>query len=92
MKYKVTYTDTAIENLLKLDKPIRIRIAKWITKNLEDTEFPTAYGKPLIGNYKGFWRYRIGDYRVIAEIIDDIVTISIVAAGHRKNIYRTKIE
>jgi mRNA interferase RelE/StbE len=91
MKYNVAYMDTAIEDLLKLDKPVRVRIAKWIAKNLEGTEIPTAHGKPLTGNYKGFWRYRVGDYRVIAEIVDDIVTVFVVAVGHRKNIYKAKI-
>jgi mRNA interferase RelE/StbE len=82
--------DAAIDDLLKLDKSVRIRIVKWINKNLEGSETPTAQGKPLTGNYKGFWRYRVGDYRIIVEIINELVTVSVVAAGHRKNIYKAE--
>jgi mRNA interferase RelE/StbE len=91
MKYKVTYADTAIEDLLRLDKSVRIRIMKWVNRNLVDAEAPTSRGKPLVGDYKGYWRYRVGDYRLIAEILNDVLVISVVAVGHRKDIYRARL-
>jgi mRNA interferase RelE/StbE len=91
MKYRVSYTDTAIEDMRKLDRSVRVRIAKWVMKHLDGAEFPMAHGKPMTGNYKGFWRYRVGDYRLIAEIFDDLVAVSVVAVGHRRDIYKVRL-
>jgi len=49
---------------------------------------PRSKGKALSGNLKGLWRYRVGDYRVICQIIDNEVVILVVELGHRKEIYR----
>lgn len=48
---------------------------------------PRIHGKPFTGNHAGRWRYRVGDYRIMAEISDDTIIIYIVNIGHRKNIY-----
>ena len=88
MKYKVEYTAQAIKQLKKLDKPKRALIIGWIEKNLQNCEDPRAHGKSLTGNYSRKWRYRIGDYRLIADIIDDKITILIVNVGHRRDVYK----
>ena len=85
--YKVILTDKAIKALSKLDKSNSRMIFAWIRKNLEDCEDPRAHGKPLVGNHAGQWRYRVGDYRLIAEIVDKEIIIYIANVGHRKNIY-----
>jgi mRNA interferase RelE/StbE len=48
---------------------------------------PRKFGKPLIGSWNGCWAYRIGDYRVIAELVDDRLVVMIVRVGHRRDIY-----
>lgn len=48
---------------------------------------PRLHGKGLTANRSGQWRYRIGDYRLIADIQDDIVVILIVTVGHRRDVY-----
>jgi mRNA interferase RelE/StbE len=88
MKYKAVFQSSAIAALQEMDKAIRLRIYKWIQKNLDGTETPTAKGKPLTDTYKGFWRYRVGNYRIIAEIKEIEVIILIIAIGHRKDIYK----
>ena len=87
MKYKVVYTKKAIKSLKKLDKSVLKMIKAWIEKNLVDTDNPRNFGKALVANRSGQWRYRIGDYRVFAEIDDDKIVIVIVEVGHRRNIY-----
>jgi len=87
MKYKVVYTKKAIKSLKKLDKSVLKMIKAWIEKNLVDTDNPRNFGKALVANRSGQWRYRIGDYRVLAEIDDDKIVIVIVEVGHRRNIY-----
>ena len=87
MKYDVIYTKKAIKSLKKLDKSVLIMIKAWIEKNLVGTDDPRKNGKALTGNKSGFWRYRIGDYRLLAEIEDDQLVIIIVEVGHRREIY-----
>lgn len=86
--YTVEYTKQAVKSLEKIDANTRKRIIEWIEDNLEGCENPRLYGKALQGNLQGKWRYRIGDYRVVAEIIDDKVLILILDADHRRQIYR----
>lgn len=87
MKYKVVFTELAKKQLKKLDKYVAALIIGWIEKNLQDCDNPRIHGKNLIANKSGQWRYRIGDYRIICEIIDDEITILVLEIGHRKNIY-----
>lgn len=87
-KYSVYYTKEALKNLKKLDKHSKNLIVGWIEKNLIDCENPRINGKALVENRSGQWRYRVGDYRLIAEISDETITILILNVGHRKNIYK----
>ena len=84
MKYRVDYTRKAEKQLSKLDAPVQKRINKWIRTNLDGCEDPTAYGKPLTASLKGYWSYRVGDYRIIADIQDDKILILIAEVGHRR--------
>ncbi len=63
-------------------------ILAWIRKNLEGCDDPRRFGKPLVANHAGKWRYRVGDYRIMAEISDETITIFVVNIGHRKDIYK----
>ena len=87
MKYKVVVTDTAKKQLKKLDKFIAGMIIGWMKKNLEGCSDPRRHGKALTANRSGEWRYRVGDYRIIAEIQDDKIIILILTIGHRREIY-----
>lgn len=87
MKYSVEYTPRAVKDLKKLDKQTRALIFGWIEKNLVDCENPRQHGKGLTANRSGQWRYRIGDYRLIAEIHDDKVVILVLTVGHRREVY-----
>ena len=77
----------AFKTLEKLDRFTKKIIVEWIEKNLVGTDNPRIHGKPLSANRKGQWRYRIGDYRVIAKIEDDRLIILVISIGHRKEIY-----
>lgn len=87
MGYKVVYEKKAIKSLSKIDKSQQILIISWIEKNLVGTDDPKRYGKVLKGNLKEYWRYRIGNYRVLADIDDKQIKIFIFNLGHRKEIY-----
>ncbi|HIV63170.1 MAG TPA: type II toxin-antitoxin system RelE/ParE family toxin [Firmicutes bacterium] len=89
MRYKVRFTDRAAKALKKLNKFTATTIISWIKKNLEDCENPRAHGKALTADRTGQWRYRVGDYRLIADIQDDTVIILILEIGHRREIYKS---
>ena len=88
MIYTVDYDSKAKKQLSKMDSSVRGKIYDWINKHLEGCDNPRAYGKALKGNRKGYWRYRVGDYRIIADIQDDKIVIIITDVGHRGDIYK----
>lgn len=88
MRYEVEYTKTALKQLKKMDKKIASFIIAYIEDKLVDCDDPRKYGKALQGNLNDKWRYRVGEYRILAMIEDDIVVITVVEIGHRKDIYR----
>ena len=65
-------------------------ITQWIKKHLMGCDNPRAFGKALVGNLKGYWRYRIGNYRLLAIIKDDELIIVAVEIEHRKSVYKRK--
>lgn len=87
MKYRIEFSQQGKKELKKLDAFTQKIIMKWIYKNLIDTENPRIHGKELKGNLKCFWRYRVGNYRLLADIQDETVTILSIKIGHRKEIY-----
>ena len=86
-KYTVEFSNKASKQFYKLDRFTYAKITSWIIKNLEGCENPRLHGKALVGDLSGMWRYRVGDYRLIADIMDEKILIYILEVGHRKNIY-----
>jgi len=86
--YSLKFTDNAKKQLKKMDKYTARLIVNWMLKNIQNTTNPRMYGKALKGNLSDYWRYRVGDYRVITEIKDDALVVVAVEIGHRKEIYK----
>lgn len=86
--YSVVFTDKALKELRKLDPYTASFILGWIRKNLQGCENPRKFGKVVVEYLGGSWRYRIGDYRLLAEITDCNVTILVLTIGHRTQVYR----
>lgn len=89
MSYHVEFTSEALKQLKKLNPYTAAFILGWIRKNLEGCADPRQHGKGLTANRSGQWRYRVGDYRLIAEIEDDRVVILILSVGHRRDVYKS---
>ena len=87
MSYTVVFSKDALKDLKKLDKRTASLILGWVRKNLEGCENPRLHGKGLTANLSGKWRYRVGDYRLLAEIQEDKVVILMLRIGHRSEIY-----
>lgn len=90
MSYHVELTNTAKKQLKKMDRQTASILLGWMRKNLEGCENPRQHGKSLSANRSGQWRYRVGDYRLIAEIEDDRIVILILSIGHRSDVYKGK--
>lgn len=88
MNYHVEFTEGARRELKKLDRYTATMIMGWIRKNLEGCTDPRQHGKGLTANRSGEWRYRVGDYRLLAEIQDNKILILILHIGHRSEIYK----
>ena len=86
--YKVRMSESVVKTLKKMDRQTVRIIKNWILKNLVDTTDPRQHGKALTGNLSGVWRYRVGDYRLFAEINDQEILIFIFEIGHRREIYK----
>lgn len=83
---KLGYTAFALKQLKKLDKQVSSRILDYMDE-VAKLENPRERGKMLVGNLIGFWRYRVGDYRVFCKIKDNELVITVVNVGHRREVY-----
>ena len=84
-KWVINFTKKSQKELQKLDKPIQAKIIAELDQILLLSN-PRDAGKSLTGSFSGLWRYRVGNYRIIAELEDSIFTIIVVRIGHRKQV------
>ncbi len=87
MKYSIETTPRFDKEFKKLDKYTQRIIKGWIVKNLDQCDNPRLHGKALMSNRAGQWRYRIGDYRIIADIQDEKIVILLLTVAHRSKVY-----
>lgn len=87
MRYHVEFTKAALKDLKKMDPPVAALIIGWLRKNIENCDNPRIHGKALSADLKGQWRYRVGDYRILAQIEDDKVRVLVICIGHPRDIY-----
>ena len=87
MSFKVAFSEKALKQLKKIDKYTASLITGWLRKNIQGFFDPRQHGKALTANRSGQWRYRVGDYRIIAEIKDEEVIVLVIEVGHRREIY-----
>ena len=88
MIYKVEYTKNALKQLKKMNRQTASLILSFIEKSLIGCDSPRQFGKALQGTLSDKWRYRVGDYRILAKIEDERVIITVIEIGHRRDIYK----
>lgn len=89
-KWNMEIDERARKVLNKIDKKWADAIIRYIYVRLANSVDPRSFGKPLSYDKHGIWRYRVGDYRILCEIYDDVLVIVAVQIDHRKNIYKEK--
>jgi len=87
LAWKIEFDTDVEKDLKKLGHTAQKKIISYLKDKIIPMSDPRTLGKPLAGDLSGLWRYRVGDYRIIAKIEDNDFIILVIHVGHRKNIY-----
>ncbi|MCI1283215.1 MAG: type II toxin-antitoxin system RelE/ParE family toxin [Lacticaseibacillus songhuajiangensis] len=79
--------NSAKKDFKRLGRPEQHRLIKWLNDKIEGSENPRALGKALRGNLHTYWRYRVGSFRIIADIKDETLMVLVVKVGKRGDVY-----
>jgi mRNA interferase RelE/StbE len=86
--WRVEFDRAAARELRKLGVEAERRVLAYLRTRIAGSNYPRRLGQPLTGDRQGFWRYRVGDYRIVAAIEDDRFVVLVVTVGHRREVYR----
>ena len=89
MAWQIELSETAEKQLAKLDKPVAKRLLSFMRERLASLDDPRSIGQALRGSELGeFWKYRGGDWRLICQIKDAKILITVIRLGNRREVYR----
>jgi mRNA interferase RelE/StbE len=86
--WRIEFHRAAVQDLRKLGADGERRVLRYLRERIAGANDPRRFGHALTGEHKGLWRYRVGDYRIIAVIEDDRFVVLVVTVGHRREVYR----
>ena len=90
MAWRIEFEDAALKELAKLDKPVARRILAFLRERVAVLDDPRSVGEALKGSKLGeFWKYRVGDYRIVAHIEHGALRILVLKVGNRREVYRS---
>ena len=79
--------ESALRELRDLGPSVAAEIFAYLDTRISGSIDPRQFGKPLRGPLKGFWRYRVSDYRILCRLEQGILTVVVISVGHRSKIY-----
>jgi mRNA interferase RelE/StbE len=88
-EFEIELNEIAQRHFLDLDPVVRDRLDRFLATGVARN--PRRVGKALRGPRKGYWRYKLGNYRIICRIEDESRRVVVVAIGHRERIYKIRI-
>ena len=89
LAWRIEFEDAALKELAKLDKPVARRILAFLRERVAVLDDPRSVGEALKGSKLGeFWKYRVGDYRIVAHIEDKALRVLVLKVGNRREVYR----
>ena len=89
MVWQIEVSDAARKQLSKMGRVEAKRITAFLRQRIASLDDPRQLGEALQGTrFAGLWRYRVGDYRILVEIRDEVVTVIVIGVGHRGEVYR----
>ena len=86
--WRVEFDDRAAKQLFKIGSVDRKRIRSFVEQRILAGGNPRAHGKALTGDMSEYWSYRVGDYRLLARIRDEVFLVLVVEVGNRRDVYR----
>lgn len=87
--WRIEFEDSALKELTKLDKPVARRIVSFLRERVAVLDDPRSIGEALKGSKFGeFWKYRVGDFRIITNIEDGVMRVLVLKVGNRRDVYR----
>ena len=90
MAWTIEFSEAALRQLAKLDKPVARRLVDFMARRVACLDDPRALGESLKGPKLGdFWKYRVGDWRIVCDIQDRRVVVQVVRIGNRRDVYRS---
>jgi len=90
LAWTVKFSTRAVKSLKRIDRPNQELILKFMTEKVAKNPDPISLAKKLSGNLGDFYRFRLGDYRIVCEVQNQELIILILQIGHRQNIYQRK--
>lgn len=87
MTWRIELTASAKKELVKLDRQTAKRITAFLRERVAQSTNPRDIGKALKGPLGEFWRYRVGDFRIICEIQDEVMRVLVIKLGNRRDVY-----
>lgn len=89
MAWQVEFDPDALKELKRLDRPVQIRLIAFLRDRLAPLDDPRSLGEALSGSRLGsYWKYRVGDWRIICDIQDQRVVVRVLRLGNRREVYR----
>lgn len=88
MAWKIDFSDKSRKQIKKLSRNVQVQILDYLEHKIAILDNPRTRGEGLTANKAGLWRYRVEDYRIICQIIDDKLIILVIEVGHRREIYK----
>lgn len=85
-RWSLETTDQFDRDFKGLDRAVQRRVLAYL-RDIESLDDPRQRGKGLTANHAGVWRYRVGDYRILAQFIDNTLTVVALRVGHRRDVY-----
>ena len=87
MAWRIKFTKAADKALQRLDRSVSSRILDEL-ESVSKLEDPRTRGRALRHNLSGLWRYRVGDYRIVCDIEDEVLLVLVVDVAHRREVYK----
>ena len=86
---RIDFDPGAVDDLKKLDRPIQVRLLGFLRTRVAVLDNPRSIGEALSGARLGnYWKYRVGDWRIICDIQDERIVVRVLRIGNRRGVYR----
>jgi mRNA interferase RelE/StbE len=89
LAWQIEFDPDALKELKKLDRPVQIRLVGFLRDRLAPLDDPRSIGEALSGARLGsYWKYRVGDWRIVCDILDRRIVVRVLRIGNRREVYR----